>query len=757
MLAIANIKKAKSSTFGVFTLLLVAAMLLNIGVTMLDVGNFFDHEMERLNAPHIAFAQNYNLEGNPKIEFLQNHNNVTNVSYSRALLNMGSVRDHTDTPFVGTVIFISYDNELEGNQAILPLGTFLLSGHEVGNNFGVDFGGQVLHFTLQDTFIHHLLDNPNAFPRGFYTAYEYFNYLWSLPQHAKSQYYLIYATLYDASGINSLISEYFVAFSEHGIFSYTIDEAREARIMIPSVIAIFLFAFSVILIVVSIVVIRFRIVNSIEESMKNIGVLKSLGFQSRTIISAYVMQFEIIALVAGVVGAGLSIVVTPLLATISEPMLGLYWVTGFNPLLCIISVVAIVGIVSLFVYLSASFRVRTLFPITALRGGLKNHNFVKNHLSLSKFYAPLNMQIALKAILQNKKQAVAMVIISTALTFSAAFGVMVLYNMQINTRAFIGMVGGEMFETPDIVITVTEDNDQVRNRLISHPNVESLYRFDFDTLIMINGILTRASVFEDANMFSDQFVLEGRIPIYANEMAINRPSAIEFGAGVGSWLYINEEKFLVTAIARDIEGVFNPGAVFTAEAGRNLMPDFEFTHYAIVLNDHGYVKAFDEYVQYNFSHIVPATFSVEIQGDMIMDAIAPPFTMVSSVIVVSVFFVIIMVLYLIIKTTILRSKKDLGIQKAMGFTSFMLMKQIAFSLTPVIFVGAAFGIVLGFVFINPLLGQLMIGIGLEPGDMFLPLEYMFGSAAGVIGLSYAISLAVASKIRSISAYEMVTE
>ena len=763
MLATANIKKAKGSTFGVFTLLLIAAMLLNVGATMLGVNGFFESEMERLNSPHIVFTQSYHLESNDQLQFLQNHEGITDVAYARTLFNSGSVRDVNDNPFVDISLFISYTHELTGNYAMLPLGTNLLSNHTPGAHFGVDFGTETLRFTLYDTFEHHLLDNPNGMPRGFYISYEHFNTLWNSPQFVDAQYYLIYATLEDPAAISRITTDYIMAFNSPefmpggtGLFTFDINQAQEFRTMIPSVIAIFLFLFSIILLVVSIVVIRFRIVNSIEEGMKNIGVLKSLGFKSTAIILAYVLQFAIIAIVAAIIGVGLSYVITPLLTGISEPMLGLYWAPGFNMALAIVAVISVVSVTSLFVFLSA-LKVRPLFPIMALRGGLKNHNFKKNYFGLHKFFAPLNLQLALKSLFQAKKQAVAMIIITTALTFSAIFGVVVLYNMQINTTAFINMVGGEVLSSSDLIMLVRTDDDNVRNQIIAHDHVDELFRIDFNPQVIVNDILTRVVVFDDPAFFSDEYVLEGRLPIYSNEVAVNRPASAEFDAGVGSWLDIGDERFLVSAIVRDADGFFTPGVTFNLQGAQAVIPNFEFTSYAITVIDGVGTGDLYDYIQSHFSDITFAAISTEVQGDMIMEAIAPPFVMVSSVIVVAVFFVIIMVLYLIIGTTILRRKKDLGIQKAMGFTSFQLMKQIALNLTPVIMVGATIGIALGYAFINPALGQLMIMLGLEPGNMFLPAPYMFGAGGIVVALSYVISLAIAGRIRKISAYEMVTE
>ena len=763
MLAAANIKKAKGSAFGVFVLLLIAAMLLNVGTTMLDVGNFFDAQMDRLDTPHIAFAQLHHLEDNPQIEFLQNHANVTDVTYQRALRNMGSVRDINGNPFVATQIFILYTHELTGNNAMLPLGTYLLSGHSFGASFGVDFGAATLPFVLYDTYEYHLLDSPNAFPRGFYTSYMHFEYLWDSPQHIPFRNYLIYVTLDDLASINRVITDYMIAFNApefmadgFDLFAFSINDAREARTMIPSVIAIFLFLFSIILLIVSVVVIRFRIVNSIEEGMNNIGVLKSLGFKSGYIIWAYILQFAIIAIIAAVIGVGFSYVITPFLTGISEPMLGLHWNPDFNIMLALISIVAIVTITTLFVFVSA-LKVRPLYPIMALRGGLKNHNFKKNHLGLHKVFAPLNLQLALKSLLQSKKQAVAMIIISTALTFSAAFGVIVLYNMQVNTRAFINMAVGELVASSDLVLLVREDDDSIRNQIAAHSHVEDLFRVEVSNILVVNDILARVTVFEDANVFSDGFVLDGRLPVYGNEIAVNRPAAAEFDVEVGGWLDIGDERLLVSAITRDANGFFTPAVILNLQTAGTLIPEFEFTAYAIRLIDGVRIDTVYAHIQNNFGDIVLGIWSVEVQGEMVMDAIAPPFIMVSSVIVAAVFFVIIMVLYLVIRTTILRRKKDLGIQKALGFTSFQLMKQISLNLTPVIMAGAMMGIVLGFVLINPAMEQLMIMVGMEPANMFLPVSYMFGAGSIVVVLSYVISLAIAGRIRKISAYAMVTE
>lgn len=67
----------------------------------------------------------------------------------------------------------------------------------------------------------------------------------------------------------------------------------------------------------------------------------------------------------------------------------------------------------------------------------------------------------------------------------------------------------------------------------------------------------------------------------------------------------------------------------------------------------------------------------------------------TAVITVVTIIVVSLILYLVIKTLILKRKREFGILKGMGYTTFNLMTQITFSLFPVIVVGVALGSVGG--------------------------------------------------------------
>ena len=74
--------------------------------------------------------------------------------------------------------------------------------------------------------------------------------------------------------------------------------------------------------------------------------------------------------------------------------------------------------------------------------------------------------------------------------------------------------------------------------------------------------------------------------------------------------------------------------------------------------------------------------------------------------------IIILVLYLVIKTLLVRKKQELGIQKALGYTTGELVLQNALAFLPVVLIGALLGGWGGCVGLNPFFSLLFSGIGM---------------------------------------------
>ena len=147
----------------------------------------------------------------------------------------------------------------------------------------------------------------------------------------------------------------------------------------------------------------------------------------------------------------------------------------------------------------------------------------------------------------------------------------------------------------------------------------------------------------------------------------------------------------------------------------------------------------------------------EDEIEMTMENLESVFALITMIILSATVMVIIVVLYMIIKMTIRRKSRDLGVQKALGFTTWQLMNQISMSLIPVIIFGIIAGAVIGYIGVNPLFTVLMSGMGVTQVNFPTPIVWVLAMSIVLVLLAYVISMLISWRIRKISAYALVTE
>jgi putative ABC transport system permease protein len=130
---------------------------------------------------------------------------------------------------------------------------------------------------------------------------------------------------------------------------------------------------------------------------------------------------------------------------------------------------------------------------------------------------------------------------------------------------------------------------------------------------------------------------------------------------------------------------------------------------------------------------------------------------VGITILVTTIAVVILVLYFVINSSVVRKKRELGIQKAFGFTTFQLMNQLSLSFLPPIIIGVCIGILIGITQTNVIMSMAQSGMGIKEANFIItPVSItLFGLA--IIIISYVTSMLITYRIRKISAYALVSE
>ena len=149
------------------------------------------------------------------------------------------------------------------------------------------------------------------------------------------------------------------------IWDIDVEVVKSVNTLIINIVAMILVAFAIIIVLVSLIVIKYRVSNSIEDGMANIGTLKAIGYTSRQILSSMIVQFSLIAFSASVVGIGLSYCLMPFVGSIISALSGLLWTQRFDMVINLVNIFIVVLCVVM-VTLFSAFRIRKIQPVAAL-------------------------------------------------------------------------------------------------------------------------------------------------------------------------------------------------------------------------------------------------------------------------------------------------------------------------------------------------------------------------------------------------------
>ena len=130
--------------------------------------------------------------------------------------------------------------------------------------------------------------------------------------------------------------------------------------------------------------------------------------------------------------------------------------------------------------------------------------------------------------------------------------------------------------------------------------------------------------------------------------------------------------------------------------------------------------------------------------------------MVAAIVLVSV-LVIVLSMNLLVKTLIIKKQKEIGIKKALGFSSNQLRTELVLSMLPQIALGAAAGAVLGLMGSNKILASLLVSVGVLKSNMVVfPWMGIIAVIFAVV-VSFVIIWMISARIKRISAYSLITE
>lgn len=779
MLTSSNIRKTKGHTVSLFIMFFIAALLLNAGLLVsINFNGLFNDTCNDLNVSNIYYAMPSKKYDNEVREFIKNHDNLIDmreeytlwaevkVDFKNESRNLPLfMNDASNTRDMSKWKFVGEHLPPEDMSIYLPSIFHEVGGYNLNDKFEVLMGNDlILKFTVKGFTEDIYFSSIETKYMGVYLPHETYVKVSALLDETYDAV-LIFAELKEINkeieiGIKELTSLETVTMAtdiKDLLLSFDIVMVRGTRVMMAVMMAVMIVVFAFIIVTVCLIVVRFRIGNSIEDDMTKIGTLKALGYTGRQIILSVVLQFLMIAFTGSIIGISLSYLATPMLSDVFAQQSGFKWVQGFDPVVSTITMGLILVIVVIVAYLTSR-KINKLNPIVALRGGIVTHNFKKNHIPLENSRGSLPLVLALKNLLQNKKQGIMMTIIMFAVSFTGVFAVVMFYNTTVDTRTFNETPGVEL---SNVVITLKPDADstRIREEIIQMKGVRKAQYID-ESMLLINKYEVRAFIMEDFASKETDTVYEGRYPKHDNEIAIAGHLAEMINKDIGDSISVEysgfKENYLITGLT---QGAFMGGinASIRRDGILKLNPDHKEQGLQIYLDkdvDAGELTKELEVI-YNDEKI--AVFDMDYEIEAGAGVYTDIVSKIGITILVITIAVVILVLYFVINSSITRRRRELGIQKAIGYSTYQLMNQISIGLLPSIIIGVTIGSLVSSLKSNSIMSIVQRGMGIMKANYIVVPSWIITFGIILIVVSYISSMLLTYRIRKISAYALVTE
>ena len=829
LIARANILKHKSASVSIFIIIMLVSALISVAVSVLSgVSKDYMAGLERLNSLHSVivverdqFEQIYEdtIKNDPRVsqyemgEVLSAPNSAIyyggNVEMNMFFADIEKV-GKISTPMIIDQMEQEI-SEAQGDIIYLPKLAQSL-GYKAGDPFAVLYKNRPFDFTVA----------------GFFETGEFAGSDATMKVYVRSDTFAmldrymsrsIFAAIrfhepFDSIAFGNEFSEKtdieMSAFDGRNML-IDLEMLSMAAIMPVSMFSALILIFAIILDLILIIVIRFRVTNSIENAMFEIGVLKASGYTNRQVISCYILEYAMLSIPAAVLGTIVSIPMFKVVRDVFSSISGFSWTLSINVPMAFASIIIIL-LVILFMVMRSSVKIKNLPPVVALRGGIASNNFRRNFLPLDKGSGNVHVRLGFKNMFAYIKLYAMIGIIVAGISLALTFVAALYQNFVFDQTAFIKIAG---YELSDVVVNVTAHTDanSLALEIENMPEVRKTSMMDMISL-KVEGFSASGYASDDFERWETFGTTEGRMPKYDNEVAFPKLFADQLGKTIG-----DSVKVTVNGVTLDyvITGHYsvasNGGRVVAITLGgyQQLNPGYKRGSINVYLNEGVAYDEFSERLKEQFGvlneyrtqedseyaaakaraeekisnymqlyNIDSVDYAVIYNGEIILsgssssyqiekiadfkesikaqistygDTVSAGTQLISAVSLV----ILALILSMTINSIVARRRKELGTLKACGYTAKQLARQMAISILPMTILGAAIGCIAGALILSPALSLMFASAGVSNISMSMNPLAVLALGIAIILVTYLVANVSAMKIKRISVYELLSE
>lgn len=539
-------------------------------------------------------------------------------------------------------------------------------------------------------------------------------------------------------------------------YSFNWETMRSGDVMLASIGMGIILVFAVILMVIALIIVRFSIENFCRMNLKNIGILRASGYTSGQLTGSFVMEMLLVSILGGILGLGIGAVMGKFVGNILASIMGLSWHLEFSVKSAAFVMAVCILVVMLVAWLSSR-KYGKIPVLDALREGIVTHNFRKNYFPLEKTRQPLLLGLGMKSIFRAKMKNLGILLIVAVLSLSACIGFGMYQNFVLDNTYLLKLIG---IESGNAAI-IGEGLEEMGKEIEEFPEVEKVLYYSTAGVLISHEhkeISVTCDFWKEPELLENEMLIQGRLPEYDNEIVLTTVICRELGIELGDVVYVKgsgeEKDYILVGIDQKINFMGKKG-MLTLEGQKRL----NGTTMVASLYIHGKEGVSSNELINKLKETYPDREVVDSE-QMIMDSlenIAVVMEAICVVFAVITVFVVGMVVFLLIKSTVVSERKNYGIYKALGFTTRQLCIQTVFSNLPVMFTGALAGALLSDFSAQPMVTACLSIVGIQKCDISVAPLWLVLTVVGITVVAFLVALFTSAGIRKIEPVKLLME
>ena len=500
------------------------------------------------------------------------------------------------------------------------------------------------------------------------------------------------------SDLNSLLNEQ-TALTEYTESVHSKDAIAGFMLILQNAFSGFLIAFVLVLLFVILIVLNHSISSGIASDFVNIGILKTIGLTAGRLRLLQMIQYLIPAALGLLFGFLFSVSIENVVADATITTTGVR-IPGTPPgLLMITAFVLIALLITAFIFVRTN-KVGCIMPMKAIRG--ETDGAPKQINAPAAFGNGIHFRLAFRQLASGKGRYAGVFVVALLLVFFAS--------LVGRMDFWLGSDGKGMmdaFNPADHDIGVQSfgelTQEEFEKTILQYTDITDAYMLAMPTAVL-NGISYTANVINEPERFH---ILKGRACTAENEIVITEFIAANFDIGIGDTVTVRGDsgsgEYIVSGIyscANDMGDNFGMSREGYLKIGRD-HPNLWCWHYFLA----------DSSQKGAIAHALENAYG----GDVHVHENTWPglFGIISAMQALLLFMYALVFVFILVVTVMTSSKilsaeqKDLGIYKAIGFSSASLQLTFALRFAMVAVLGGLIGTLLAAVITDPLVSFVM--------------------------------------------------